>query len=123
MSPQQIGEITNTLPQFTGTENYYQHWLKKFVYTDGVQYLAGKCGAYWLLDAIASWQPKALQDARLQEIQFWKLMVKPDRAAVLTCEYDTNDPAFQQDIPFTDFPLDGIQLYLANGVLMLPSEY
>jgi hypothetical protein len=28
-----------------------------------------------------------------------------------------------QGIPYTDFPLDTIKLYLVNGVLMLPGEY
>ena len=123
MSPQEIGEIKNGLAHFTGSELFHKHWLGRFVYTDGVEYLAEKCGAYWLLDAIASWQPTALKDDKLREIQFWRLAVKPDHTAVLYCERDTNDVAFKQDIPFTDFPLDEIKLYLSNSVLLLPSEY
>jgi hypothetical protein len=29
----------------------------------------------------------------------------------------------RQEIPFTDFPLEEITLYLANGTLLLTSEY
>ena len=29
------------LNQFTGTEQYYRHWLKGIVYTDGVKYRGG----------------------------------------------------------------------------------
>ena len=43
------------LDQFSSTENYYSNKNYPFLYTDGVKYLA-KNGAYWLLDAIASWQ-------------------------------------------------------------------
>ena len=123
MSPQEIGEIRNSLEQFTGSELFHTHWLRRFVYTDGVEYLAEKCGAYWLLDAIASWQPEAMKDGALREFQFWRLAVKPDHTAVLYCERDTNNVAFKQNIPFTDFPFEEIKLYLANGVLLLPSEY
>lgn len=112
------------LHQFTGTGNYYRHPLG-IVYTDGVQYLAQEAGAYWLIDAIASWQidPVILNDWMLQEIQFWKLQVNSDNSAVLSCERDTDDVVLTQDIPFTDFPLESIKLYLNHKVLMLPSEY
>lgn len=111
------------LEQFTGTENYYRHWLRRFIFTDGVKYLADR-GAYWLLDAIASHQTRQLLlDPMLQEIQFWELQVNPDSSAVLRCLRDTNDVALTQEIGFTDFPLDSIKLYLTEGVLMLPSEY
>lgn len=116
--------LSLNLNQFTGTEKYYRHFLG-ILYTDGVQYLAQTAKAYWLIDAIASWQldPKVNQDPMLQEIQFWKLQVNPDHSAVLSCERDTDDVVVTQDIPYTDFPLESIKLYLNHGVLMLPSEY
>jgi hypothetical protein len=90
-----------------------------------VKYLAEEAEAFWLIDAIASWQvsPKVKRDPMLQEIQFWKLRVNPDNSAVLTCERDTDDVALTQAIEFTDFPLESVKLYLSNRVLMLPSEY
>jgi hypothetical protein len=111
------------LAQFTGTEQWYQHALG-ILYTDGVRHVAQQGGAYWLIDAIASWQfePDVRDDAMLQEIQFWKLVVNEDRSAVLTCERDTDDVAVTQELEFTDFPLRSIRLFLEDGVLMLPSE-
>ena len=118
------------LSQFTSTHYYYTSPFYPFKYTDGIKYLAENGGAYWLLDAIASWQLEKIIrcDQYLANLQFWKLKVNPDNSAVLTCERDSDDIACEQKIPFTDFPIQEIRLYLVNmgsggGVLMLPSEY
>ena len=115
---------TFNLEQFTGTENYYKHWVG-ILYTDGVKYLAEEAEAYWLIDIIASWQlsTEVKRDPMLQRIQFWKLRVNPDNSAVLTCERDTVDVALTQKITYTDFPLESVIFYLTNRVLLLPSEY
>jgi len=120
--PQPLTEAD--LAQFTGTSTYYQHLLG-VQYTDGVHYLAERAGAYWLIDAIASWQidPRVHRDPMLQRIQFWKLVVNDDRSALLVCERDEGDIAVSQEIPFTDFPLKQVRLYFQNGVVLLPSEY
>jgi hypothetical protein len=117
------------LDQFSSTENYYSNKNYPFLYTDGVKYLA-KNGAYWLLDAIASWQSEPIikSNQDLSQIQFWKLKVNPDQSASLICERDTDEPVITQKIPLTDFPIPGITLYLCDmrtgqGVLILPSEY
>lgn len=112
------------LSQFTGTSQWYPHPLG-LTYTDGVHYLAEQGGAYWLLDAIASWQfdPRVRDDRMLQQIQFWKLTVNSDRSAVLICERDSDDVAVTQEIPFTDFPLQSVTIYCQDGVLLLPSEH
>ena len=112
------------LAQFTGTTTYYSHPLG-LRYTDGVQYLAERGGAYWLLDAIASWQgdERVSQDPMLQQIQFWRLTVNDDRSALLVCDRDRGDVAVSQEIDWTDFPLDQITLYCQQGVVLLPSEY
>lgn len=121
-SPQLLTEAD--LAQFTGTSTYYQH-SPGVQYTDGVYYLAERGGAYWLIDAIASWQgdPRVSRDPMLRQIQFWKLTVNDDRSALLVCERDEGDVAVSQAIPFTDFPLKEVRLYLQNGVVLLPSEY
>lgn len=112
------------LARFSDTDNYYQHWLRRFVYTDGVRYVAEEGGAYWLIDAIASYQPKLLKDKMLQEFQHWILKVDLDnQKAQLICERDSNDVVLTQDIEFTDFSLDEIRFYVVSKVLMLPSEY
>lgn len=105
------------LQQFIGTEQYYQHWMRQLVFTDGVKYMAEAGGAYWLIDVIASYRRK-------EPFQIWELNVNPDKSCVVTMQEDSNEPILiTQEIPYTDFPLDGIQLWLIDGVLILPSEY
>lgn len=150
MTPEQIEEIKNALPNFTGTEQYHRFSIlfPKHVLTDGAHYLADKCRAFWLMDIIASYHSKCMKDPMLQNIQFWTLKVnlkekplplsvgavlsskelkKPKPMAVVTCERDTNDVAIRQEIPYTDFPLPEIKLYCQKGedfyVIMLESEY
>ena len=71
----------STLDQFIGTEGYtrWSPLFRRMVLTDGAKFVAdngGRNGAYWLVDAIASHQPKALKNEMLREIQFWTLVVK-----------------------------------------------
>jgi hypothetical protein len=67
----------------------------------------------------------------LRDIQFWRLKVGADKSAVVRCERDTNDVAFEQRIEHTDFPLPELTLYVEAGavgegrpvmVCMLPGE-
>jgi hypothetical protein len=133
------------LSYFTGTEKYWKSpvpW-QPFVYTDGVQYVASHAEAYWLLDAIASWQTeeRIKGNPSLQDIQFWTLNVNEDQSAALVCERDRGDVVVVQQIKYTDFPLPQIKFYLRYmlhywqydpsegprriqhyGVLILPSE-
>lgn len=120
-----------TLHRFTGTENYYRHWMRKLVYTDGLHYLE-KNGAAWLLDVIASHQldPK-LNKGNLKDFQLWELKVK-DSKGIVTCKEDSDKPAaVTQEIEYTDFPLESIKIFVELGSLdgvneckiaMLPSE-
>jgi len=118
-SPQ---EIEDGLRQFTGGDTIYKHWLG-ITYTEGVKWLADKAGAFWLIDAIASWQVEARKDAMLRDFQMWVLMVNLDtHSAALSCCRDAGDVAFMQEIEWTDFPLKEIKFYLENNVLCLPQE-
>ncbi|MCA9398961.1 MAG: hypothetical protein KC618_04365 [Candidatus Omnitrophica bacterium] len=104
------------LNQFIGTEHYYRHLLG-FNYTDGVKFMAERGKAYWLIDAIASYK-------RREPFQVWTLKVNDDKSAVLEMREDSDKPALiKQEIPFTDFPLKFIELFLIDGVLLLTSEY
>ncbi|MEG3898147.1 hypothetical protein QT989_21110 [Microcoleus sp. SVA1_B6] len=126
--------LSKNLKHFGGTEQYYKHWLG-IHYTDGVKYLAENAQCYWLIDAIASHQPKVQKMQRLREFQLWFLHVgdahefikpKGSNSAVLTCWEDTptkeTQPAVIQQIPFTDFPLKEIKLFLQEKILLLPDE-
>ncbi|HEY9863949.1 MAG TPA: hypothetical protein V6D21_07190 [Candidatus Obscuribacterales bacterium] len=127
-------QLKTELSQFSGTENYYKHFLG-FHYTDGIQFLAESAECYWLLDAIGSYQPQLRLNSRLRDFQLWLLVVgnnhefikpKARNMAVLTCWEDTPvlgvKPAVSQQIPFTDFSLPEIKLYFENKVLLLPNE-
>ena len=112
--------LETELSQFTGTENYYKHWTGRLVNTDGVQFVAEKYGAFWLIDILNSYNP--VKGEGMDEFQLWELVVKDD-SAVITCRADTDEPAIiTQIIPYTDFP-ESITLYVENGVILLPSEH
>lgn len=116
-------DIRAALGQFTGTEQYYRHWTRILVYTDGVKFLAESAGAYWLLDAVALAQPRARRDPALREFQLWELSVRKDRSAILVCSRDSEDEAFRREIDYTDFPMEYVKLYVEGEVLLLPSEH
>ncbi|MFM6191146.1 DUF6876 family protein [Planktothrix sp.] len=127
------------LSQFTGTETWYRHFTG-LLYTDGIQYLAEQAEAYWLIDAIASYQHQLKRDEYLAYFQVWVLSVAGEGErkypfllpedgykAVLTCWPDTPKEGVKsaviQQIEYTDFPLIELKLYVSDDVLMLPSEY
>ncbi len=123
------------LRQFSGDDQRYRHAInRRVIYTPGIQYLAEKAGAYWLIDAIAihigskPMQRKMALDPRAGEMLFWSLTVKPDQSAHLTAVVDQDvSPIFRERIQWTDFPLDKIDIWSAfDGqywTLYLPSEH
>ncbi len=112
----------NQLSYFTGTERYYRI-TRKHLLTDGTKYLAEEAECFWMMDAIAS---------HLSEIgtQDWfvqvRMTVKNSRATMYYEDGNGKEHARQQ-IPYTDFPMQGITLYACwdgqHWVIMLPSEY
>ena len=111
------------LRQFQGTETWYRHPLNKEVlYTEGAQYVAEKAGAYWLLDEIALAQ-QAIPAVAAQRFQDWRLTVNADYTATLACEDGNCNPVYSKQIEYTDFPLEKVNLWVADGAIMLPSEY
>ena len=111
------------LMQFTGTEQWYRHGInRKVLFTDGAKYVADTAGAYWLLDEIALIQPYDKRVAA-EEFQFWKLSVRPDHTATLTCDDGNGNIVYTKAIEYTDFPLDEITFYFTNNTILLPSEY
>ena len=110
------------LTQFTGTQNYTRI-TRRHLLTDGAKYLADQAACYWLMDAIVS---------HLDEIgtQDWFVLVRLElqgSTATLIYEDGNGYEHARQAIPYTDFPLEQIQLYACwdteYWVIMLPSEY
>lgn len=85
--------------------------------------MAGPIG---LLDEIALAQSRPKLEA--EEFQVWKLAVA-DHSATLTCDDGNDNVLLTKQIPYTDFPLEEIKFYVADGgpgntrVVMLPGEY
>lgn len=110
------------LRQFTGTEHWYRHPLmRRVLYTDGVKYLAEQAGAYWLIDIIAF----AQIDLAVKSVDFqaWTLTVHEDRSATLTCTDGNGQSLLRQSIPFTDFPLTEVTVWVEDRTILLPSEH
>lgn len=104
------------------------HWTRGMLYTVGVQEIADRHGAYWLIDCVASYQhdPRA----KAEEFQVWTLLVGENRTALLTMtDGDSVRPIIDQVIDYTDFPTKAtVKLYCCHGggeppVLMTPEEY
>lgn len=113
------------LSQFYGTEGYHRFnvLMPNMVLTDGAQYVAEQLGAFWLMDAIASYFGKY----KSNEFAVAKLTVS-DSKAQLVIEDGNDGELVKQDIEYTDFPLPEITLYVApmdekHWVIMLTSEY
>lgn len=123
------------LRQFTGDLDRFRHPLARgVIYTPGVQYLAERAGAYWLIDEIAlaiaggDVAKAGRSDGRVLSLHFWKLEVREDRSAELTARADNDVPPFlSRRIPWTDFPLDYVDVWAGfdgqHWTLYLPSEH
>lgn len=121
-------EIESTLAQFGGGDVIYKH-IFGMMYTEGVRYMADACGAYWLIDVVASYQREKCicGDAMLRKFQCWTLRKPSQRGdqsapdAIVECWRDEGDLAFAQSIEYTDFPLDGIKFYVETANRYLPA--
>ena len=82
--------------------------------------MAELCGAYWLIDLIASHQIN--RKVAAEEFQVWTLNVQANQGLARATD-GNNKLITSQQIDYTDFPLDEVKLYLDHGTLMLPGEY
>ena len=118
--------IKDELKQFRGTTEYHKHLFpgkSPILLTDGCKYIRDVCKAYWLFDAILSYQcEKILKDVNFQ---IWELkQLKVDLTWQLTCREDTGrKPLIKQSIEYSDFPLDYVKIWVIDKVALLPSEY
>ena len=119
-------DIREELKTFHGTSEYHKHLFpgkSPIILTDGCKFILDQCKAYWLFDAILSYQC----DYRLSGINFqiWELrQQKKDLTWLLTCRADKGKRTLiNQSIEYSDFPLDYIKLWVIDKVALLPSEY
>ena len=118
--------LKRQLKEFRGTEFYHKHLFpgkSPILLTDGCDFVRENCKAYWLFDAILSYQ----LEKRVRDIPFqiWELrQQRSDLSWLLTCREDVGKkPLIIQQIGFSDFPLEGIKIWFVDGVALLPAEY
>lgn len=113
-------ELLISLQCFTGTEHYYKHPFG-IKFTDGVKYLADECQCYWLLDIVASYQFDI--NVKNEDFQVFKLKVNEDHSALVEISDGNHNILMTQEIEYTDFPLQEIELWCIDKICILPSEY
>ena len=122
----ETNEIKRSLRQFTGSENFHKHLFpgkSPIILSDGCDFVRTRMKAYWLFDAILSYQCEmVLKDVNFQ---VWELrQLRKDLSWILTCRQDSDKkPLISQAIEFSDFPIEEIKIWVIDKVALLPSEY
>ena len=111
------------LSQYTGTQQYlFNRLYPKMKYTDGVKAMAIMAEAYWLLDLIGTEFFPRQESGEWDYFVTFKLHVANNTMAITITDGDCNE-YLQHDITYTDFPEGDWELWLIEGILILPSEY
>lgn len=114
-------DLKTKLKEFIGNDCFYKHPLfPKYLYTEGVRYLAKEGNAYWLIEYVFSRQDKNISK---HPFQVWKLQVHKDRTASIIIEDGNCEKITSYQLDYTDFPIKEITLWFIEGTLLLPSEY
>lgn len=114
-------QIKSDLNYFTGSETFYQYYPNVIV-TEGVQYLIENANCEWLVNLVHSYQ--IIEEVRKEVFQVFDLKCDLENfTGKVICTDGNENCLMEQNIPFTDFPLDKIRLYYTNKTLLLPSEY
>lgn len=113
-------EVLAQLLYFTGSEKMWEHRTPfgKLLLTDGCNYVRG-LGSRWLFDLLQSYQGKL----KNEEFQCWTLKRTKGNEFVAVCDDGNDNELVRQVIPFSDFVLDEIRIWLIDGICLLPSEY
>ncbi len=126
--------IMSELSYYTGSEGLTQQPVRGFYTTDGIEAMIRLCEAQWLVDLIIS---HVVHNRRMipdPVFQIWKLTRNADGDGARATVGDGRGPdeggkgdVLMQIIPYTDFPLDIIKIYVMEGearyTMMLPTEY
>ena len=115
-------EIKDLMYSFTGTTAYHEFSpLKSYpVITDGVFAVVEAAECLWFLEIIGHYQG---ENKKLDpDFQVWKLTKNADGSAVIQGFNDVT-LIVTHEIDVTVFPLDELEVWLENGVILLPSEH
>lgn len=112
----------------TGSDEWFRHAFG-LLFTSGVKFVADTCGAFWLIDLIASYQHRLHGEG----FQVWTLAPRDDQTWVAECWSDTpklegSRRLARQVIDFSDFPRElatpePFMLWMVNDTILLPQEY
>jgi hypothetical protein len=110
------------LSNFYGSENWFYNPLfgKAITYTDGVKFISDR-GCGWMVTdilAVVKLEPKV----KREEFVSIKFQKSPDGAAVISYEDGNGGKLYSQKYDATDCPVDEINFYFENNVLMLVGE-
>jgi len=122
--------------QTIGSENMHRDPLhpRGFQYTDGIEFVAETCGAYWLIDLVASHQPKICRKHPCEaSFQVWVVRpLKTKEGFSAECWSDTPDhPESKrlayQSFGYSDFPRELMPFefwveWVEYGTMMLKEE-
>ena len=109
-------ELLRNLAHCTGTESYHGYYSLKL--TDDVLFLCENAHCFRIVGIIWSVQGKLAG----HDMVVVTLEVHEDHSATFKA-VDRDMLVYEQLIPWTDFVLDSIQLYVIDSVVLLPSEY
>lgn len=125
MDAQQLGTILALCGGSEERHAYGRAWI-----TDGVKLLAHNAECWWLVDLVISHQWGVRRRHGVQMFQSWTLTRnKRGSGAVAKCTDGNGLVLAQQRIPYTDFPLQSVDIYVVgdltdfNQTIMLSSEY
>lgn len=120
----------HNLKGFTGSEEFFRHPLnRRFIYTEGIAYLAKQAACYWLIDKIAVDVFPRIMRKSPDHFYCIEFVVSAKQSATIVVDDGNGNICHRCKIARTDFPVKGIPLkfYLVdNGsafCFMLPSEY
>lgn len=118
-------ELRAEMSQHYGTTAYHRAGLAT-VLTDGMRAVCEKAGAYWLaseMDLFTMFNRSIKAKAKAQDIVFWRLTVKDEKAKLEAFEDIPGRKLASKNISYTDFPAGEWKFYQCGQVIMLPSEY
>lgn len=115
-------ELERQLRQFQPSEVRYPHH-RRLDHSPGIQFLIEQEEIEWLVCAIAQQQGSPLlQTPELQQFQCWQLLNSSYSEVSCYRELPDSPPIIRNAYRKTAFPLTELQLFVADGCLMLTNE-
>jgi hypothetical protein len=115
-----MNELKAKLSQFYGTQEYHHNGMT-LLYTDGVKALIEEAQCFWLISDIS-----IVVKMKFKGIPFqvWNITVNPSHRGMVTMREFSGAPVlYKHNYHFTDFPVGSFDLWVIDGVIILPSEY